>query len=75
VTPTKDGDWHSVCVASTGEYEIPEGIICSFPIRTIDNGNWETAKWVPVNGYSRGKIDASVAELLEEKSMVSELLA
>lgn len=71
---TKEGDWHSVSVASTGEYDIPAGIINSFPIRTLSNGKWEIAKWVPISSFGRSKIDASVAELLEEKSMVAELL-
>jgi len=73
VTPTAYRDWHSVCVHSDGSYEIPAGIICSFPIRTVEDG-WEIAKWVPINPYSRGKIDLSVKELLEEKAMVAELL-
>jgi malate dehydrogenase len=73
VTPTAYRDWHSVCVCSDGSYDIPKDIICSFPVRTTDNG-WELAKWVPINAYSRAKIDASVKELLEEKAMVAELL-
>ena len=73
-TPTTEGDWHSVSVCTRGEDEVPAGIISSFPIRTLADGGWEIAKWVPINAYSRGKIDASVAELLEEKSLVAELL-
>lgn len=73
--PTLEGDWHSVSIYSKGEYDVPAGIISSFPIRTLSNGTWEVAKWVPVNPFSRGKIDASVAELLEEKSLVAELLS
>ena len=75
VTPTPEGDWHSVSVYSKGEYEVPAGLITSFPIRTLGDGSWETAKWVPINGFSRAKIDASISELLEEKAMVSELLS
>jgi malate dehydrogenase len=74
VTPTPEGDWYSVSVCSNGEYEVPAGIITSFPIRTLADGSWEIAKWVPIDEYSRGKIDGSVAELLEEKGMVAELL-
>ena len=74
-TPTREGDWHSVSVCSRGEYDVPAGIISSFPIRTLADGGWEIAKWVPINPYSRGRIDASVAELLEEKSLVAELLS
>jgi len=73
-TTTPEGDWHSVCVCSPGDYDIPKDIICSFPIRTTAPGQWEIAKWVPVNPFSRTKIDATVAELVEEKSMVEELL-
>jgi malate dehydrogenase len=73
-TPTREGDWHSVSVCSTGEYDVPAGLISSFPIRTTGFGEWEVAKWVPINAYSRGKIDATVGELMEEKSLVAELL-
>jgi malate dehydrogenase len=73
-TSTPEGDWHSVCVCSPGDYDIPRDIICSFPIRTVAAGSVEIAKWVPINPFSRAKIDASVAELVEEKSMVAELL-
>jgi malate dehydrogenase len=74
-TPTPEGDWHSVSVCSQGEYDIPAGIICSFPIRTTSPAEWETAKWVPIDAFSRARIDASVAELMEEKSLVSELIS
>jgi malate dehydrogenase len=75
VTPTLEGDWHSVSVCSQGEYDIPAGLICSFPIRTAQSGHWEIAKWVPIDPFSRAKIDGSVSELLEEKSLVAELLS
>ncbi len=73
-TPTRDGDWHSVAVCSRGDYEVEAGIISSFPIRTNADGSWEIAKWVPIGDFSRAKIDATVAELKEEKDLVAELL-
>jgi malate dehydrogenase len=73
-TPTVEGDWYSVAVCSGGQYEVDPGLITSFPIRTAHDGSWEVAKWVPIGDFSRGKIDATVAELKEEKSLVSELL-
>ena len=73
-TPTHDGDWHSVAVCSDGDYDIEPGLICSYPIRTAADGKWEVAKWVPIGDFSRAKIDASVAELKEEKVMVADLL-
>ena len=73
-TPTHDGDWHSVAVCSEGDYDVEPGLISSFPIRTGADGKWEVAKWVPIGDFSRAKIDASVAELKEEKVMVADLL-
>lgn len=73
VTPTPAGDWTSVGVCSDGSYGVEAGIISSFPIRT-DGTNWEVVQGVPVNEFSRSKIDASVNELKEEKALVASLL-
>ncbi|HTB63099.1 MAG TPA: malate dehydrogenase [Opitutales bacterium] len=73
VTPTPAGDWFSVAVCSDGSYGIPAGIMASMPIRS-DGKNWSVVPGVPVNEFSRGKIDASVKELQEEISLVSELV-
>ena len=70
---TPEGDWNSVAVCSDGSYGVEEGLICSFPVRS-SGGKWEIVQDVPLNEFSRTKFDASVAELKEEKSMVSELL-
>jgi malate dehydrogenase len=73
VTPTPAGDWFSVAVCSDGSYGLEKGLMSSFPIRTAGVG-WEIVQNIPLNDFSRQKIDASVAELLEEKALVSELL-
>lgn len=70
---TTAGDWHSVCVCSDGSYGVPEGLIASFPIRSSD-GKWEIVQGVDVNEFSQGKIDATVAELNEEREAVKDLL-
>ncbi len=70
---TPDTDWHSVAVCSDGSYNVEKGLISSFPIRT-DGKTWKVVPDVPINEFSRGKIDASVKELKEEKSLVSELI-
>ncbi len=70
---TKSGDWHSVAVCSDGSYGVEKDLISSFPIRA-SGGKWEIVQDVPVNDFSRSKIDASVAELKEEKGLVGELL-
>ena len=73
LNPTPAGDWHSVCVCSDGSYGIEQGLICSFPVRS--NGKkLEIVQGVPVNEFSRAKIDATVNELKDEKALVADLL-
>ena len=72
--PTPEGDWTSVAVCSDGSYDTQEGLITSYPIKADGNGNWEIVQGVPLNDFSREKIDASVAELASERDMVSDLL-
>ena len=74
ITPTPAGDWHSVAVCSDGSYGIAKGLIASMPIRTLANGTWEVVQGLPIDAFSREKIDASVAELLEERDAVKDLL-
>ena len=66
-------DWHSVAVCSDGSYKVDQGLISSFPVR-VRGGKWEIVQGVPINDFSRDKIDKSVAELKEEKSLVGALL-
>ena len=72
-TDTAANDWHSVAVCSDGSYGADEGLICSFPVRSA-GGKWDIVKDVPLNEFGKGKFDASVAELKEEKSMVADLI-
>jgi malate dehydrogenase len=65
-------DWTSSSVVSDGSYGVPEGLISSFPARAA-GGNWEIIQGVPVNEFSRAKIDASVAELAGERDAVRAL--
>ncbi len=69
--PTPAGGWHSVCVCSDGSYGIDAGLICSFPVRS--NGQkLEIVPGLPIHPFSRSKIDASVAELKEERAIATE---
>src|SRR5207244_13202384 len=70
---TSGDNWHSVAVCSDGSYNVDEGLISSFPVR-VRGGKWEIVQKIPLNDFSRDKIAESVAELKEEKSLVSELL-
>ena len=62
-----------VLAEQEGEYDAENGLICSFPVR-LRAGKAEVVRNVPINEFSRGKIDASVNELKEEKSLVTDLL-
>jgi len=73
-TPTAAGDWHSVAVCSPGDYGCEAGLMTSFPIRTVSDGKWEIVQGVPISDFSRTKIDATLNELKEERSLVSDLL-
>jgi malate dehydrogenase len=65
-------EWTSASVVSDGSYGVPEGLISSFPCRAAD-GEWQIIQGVEINDFSRGKIDASVAELGEEREAVKSL--
>ncbi|KQY64705.1 MULTISPECIES: malate dehydrogenase [unclassified Nocardioides] len=67
-----EGDWVSMAVRSDGSYGVPEGLISSFPVTTKD-GNWEIVQGLEVNEFSQTRIDATVAELAEERAAVTEL--
>ncbi len=69
VNGTPDGDWTSAAVVSDGSYGVPEGIISSFPC-VSRNGAWEIVQGLDINDFSRARIDATVAELIEEREAV-----
>jgi malate dehydrogenase len=70
---TPAGDWVSMGVYSDGSYGIPEGLIYSFPC-TCNAGDWAIVRDVEVNDFSRSKMDATAAELSEERDAVAHLL-
>ena len=69
---TPEGDWVSMGVPSDGSYGVPEGLISSFPCVCKD-GDWEIVQGLELDDFSRGRIDASVAELADERDAVREL--
>ncbi len=75
VFPTPAGDWNSVAVCSPGDaYDVEADLITSFPVRTEDGKSWQIVPGLPVNEFSRSRIDATVNELKEEKALVADLL-
>ncbi|HLU42566.1 MAG TPA: malate dehydrogenase [Microthrixaceae bacterium] len=69
---TPEGDWVSMAVPSDGSYGVPEGLMSSFPCVCKD-GRWEIVQGLEIDEFSRARIDASVAELVEERDAVKEL--
>ena len=69
-TPT--GDWVSMAVPSDGSYGVPEGLISGFPV-TCAGGRYEIVQGLDIDEFSRGRIDASVAELEGERDTVAGL--
>ncbi len=67
-----EGDWVSMAVVSDGSYAVPEGLISSFPVTTVD-GDWTVVQGLEIDDFSRGRIDASTAELAEERDAVTAL--
>ena len=68
----KGCSWTSASVMSDGSYGVPEGIISSFPC-VSEGGEWKIVQGLEIDEFSRGRIDASVDELLGEKKTVSEM--
>jgi malate dehydrogenase len=69
---TPDGDWVSMAVPSDGTYDVAEGLISSYPC-TCAGGEWRMVEGLEIDGFSRERIDASVAELREERDAVEKL--
>src|SRR4051794_1332371 len=69
---TRAGDWTSAAIVSDGSYGVPEGLVSSFPVTAAD-GRFEIVQGLEVSEFSRARIDASVAELIEERDAVRRL--
>ena len=72
VQGTPAGDWVSMSVPSDGSYGVPAGLISSFPC-TCANGEYSIVQGLTINDFSRKMIDASVAELIDERDAVRSL--
>jgi malate dehydrogenase len=72
VNGTPEGDWTSAGVVSDGSYDVPEGLISSFPVVSTD-GRYQIVPGLKLDNFSRERIDASVAELVEEREAVKAL--
>ncbi len=69
---TSDGDWVSMAVPSDGSYDVPEGIISSFPV-TCSSGDWKMVEGLELSDFSKERIQVTAQELVDERSAVQEL--
>jgi len=72
VLGSADGDYVSMGIPSDGSYGVEEGVISSFPVVCRD-GNHEIVQGLEIEDFSRRRIDASVAELVEEREAVKQM--
>ncbi len=73
-TVTPSGDCFSAAVLSDGSYEIPDGLIYSFPLVSKGAGEWSIVPGVAIDSGARKRLDASAAELISERDAIKELL-
>jgi malate dehydrogenase len=73
VLGTAAGDWTSMAIASDGSYGIEDGLVYSYPV-TCSNGAFQIVQKLPIDDFSRKRMDLSAAELREERDGVRELL-
>ena len=72
VNGTPEGDWVSMGIPSDGSYGVPDDIIAGFPV-TCSNGEFQIVQGLEIDEFSREKIDATAAELKEERDAVADL--
>jgi len=72
VLGTPKGDWVSMAIPSDGSYGVPEGLMSSFPV-TCSGGEYHIVQGLEIDEFSQSRIDATVAELVEERDTVAEL--
>ncbi|MDT0497739.1 MAG: malate dehydrogenase [Pseudomonadota bacterium] len=68
-----DGQWVSMAIPSDGSYGIKPGVVYSYPVVT-KGGQYEIVKDLPIDSFSRGKMDATDQELREERAAIEDLL-
>jgi malate dehydrogenase len=69
---TPEDDWVSMAIVSDGSYDVPEGIISSFPCTCAD-GRYQIVQGLDLDEFSRERIDRSTAELVDERDAVRQL--
>ena len=73
-SPTPSGSCFSAAIASDGSYNVPKGLICGYPLVTLDDGTIEIKRDIALSDFAKSKFQISIDELLEEKEAVSHLM-
>ena len=72
--PTPSGICFSAAIASDGSYDVPEGIICGYPLMTLEDGTVDIKRDIALSDFAKSKFQISIDELLEEKEAVKHLM-
>ncbi len=71
---TEDGDCFSAAVASDGAYDVPEGLICGYPLITLADGSVEIKRDIVLSDFAKEKFQLSIDELSSEREAVQHLM-
>ena len=71
---TRPDDWFSAAIASDGSYDVPEGLIFGYPLKSNGQGKIEIVQNIELNDFAKSKIKITIEELLSEKAAVEDLL-
>lgn len=76
ISKTPAQEWFSCAVPSDGRfYDIPKGLIFSFPVRSLGDGNYAVVENLKLSDFAKAKIKVSVDELLGEREVIKDLLS
>ena len=73
-SPTTSGECFSAAIASDGSYDVPEGLICGYPLITLDDGTIEIKRDVSLSDFAKSKFKISIDELISEREAVKHLM-
>ena len=73
-TPTDHGDCFSAAIASDGAYDVPEGLICGYPLMTLEDGSIEIKRDLSLSEFASSKFQVSIDELISEREAVKHLM-
>ena len=73
-SPTVSGECFSAAIASDGSYDVPEGLICGYPLITLDDGTIEIKRDISLSDFAKSKFKISIDELISEREAVKHLM-